>query len=200
MYCKEPCTVNALMARDEIELSGEADYEFVPLTPVRRLEKRLDVLETTKSTQSLERFVDKIIDMTELNQKIVDGMVKSNQSLREDVGVLIGKMDSLNNNLSEFVTLIKTAGEQDVESPSKDAFSNAVKPLVDKVEEITRGARDSNAAIAETLENIDKRLKRMQATDRIQKPINNIFARRDMIPQQQPIRPTAPPQTKPRQI
>ncbi|MCK4551033.1 MAG: hypothetical protein KAT91_03690 [Candidatus Aenigmarchaeota archaeon] len=188
------------MARDEVELPHEDDYEFVPLTPVRRLEKRLDVLETTKSTQNLERFVDKIIDMTELNQKIVDSMVKSNQSLREDVGVLIGKMDSLNDNLNEFVALIKTAGEQDVDSTSKDAFSNAVKPLVDKVEEITKGAQDSNTAIAETLENIDKRLKRMQAGDTTQKPLSNILARRGMIPQQQPIRPAAPPQARPRQI
>ncbi len=192
--------VNTLMVRDEVELPREDDYEFVPLTPVRRLEKRLDVLETTKSTQSLERFVDKIIDMTELNQKIVDSMVKSNQSLREDVGVLIGKMDSLNDNLNEFVALIKTAGEQDIDSPSKDAFSNAVKPLVDKVEEITKGAQDSNMAIAETLENIDKRLKRMQAADTTQKPVSNILARRGMIPQQQPIRPVAPPQARPRQI
>lgn len=172
------------MVRDEIELQGNDDYEVVPLTPLRRLEKRIEMMETTKSTQNLERFVDKILDMTEMNQKIVDEMVKSNQALREDVGVLIGKMDNLNNNMNEFVSIIKSAGEQDMESTSKTAVTEAITPLIDKMTEITKGTQEGNEALAETLENIDKRLKRMQ-TPPTAKPVSSILARRGMMGAQQ---------------
>ncbi|MCK4967485.1 MAG: hypothetical protein KAS12_00395 [Candidatus Aenigmarchaeota archaeon] len=170
-----------MVNKDEIELQGNEDYEVVPLTPLRRLEKRIEMMETTKSTQNLERFVDKILDMTEMNQKIVDEMVKSNQSLREDVGVLIGKMDSLNDNMNEFVSLIKSAGEHDTEATSKAAVTDAITPVVDKMAEIMKNSQDGNDALAETLENIDKRLKRMQTTPTTAKPVSNILARRGMM-------------------
>ncbi|NOR85180.1 hypothetical protein GQ473_03605 [archaeon] len=169
------------MVKDEIELQGNDDYEVVPLTPLRRLEKRIEMMETTKSTQNLERFVDKILDMTEMNQKIVDEMVKSNQALREDVGVLIGKMDNLNNNMNDFVSIIKSAGEQDMESTSKTAVTEAITPLIDKMTEITKGTQEGNEALAETLENIDKRLKRMQSAPTNAKPVSSILARRGMM-------------------
>jgi len=185
------------MKSAEIELPEE-DYEIVPLAPLRRLEKRIESIETTKTTQNLERFVDKIIDMTELNQKIVDGMIKSNQALREDVGVLIGKMDNLSGNLNDFINLIKTAGEQDIEATSKEAFKDAIKPFVDQVTQIAKTTQEGNTVLAESLENINKRLKRIQTTSETAKSVSNILARRGVGSQPQPSIP--PLQARPRPV
>ena len=50
--------------------------------------------------------------------------------------------------------------------------------------EITKGTQEGNEALAETLENIDKRLKRMQ-TPPTAKPVSSILARRGMMGSQQ---------------
>lgn len=145
--------------KEEVEIPGE-DYEMVPLTPLRRLEKRLEAIETTKSMNNMERFIDKVIDMVELNQKIVDDMVKSNQSLREDLGVLVGKMDSLQSRIGTFIEMIQNAAESDASEASAENTASAIKPLVEQVQNIAKQTQETNASLAQSLENIDRRLKR----------------------------------------
>lgn len=158
--------------KEEVEISASPDdYEVVPLGPIRRLEKRLESLETTKDVSSIERFNDKIIDMIELNQHIVDEVVKANQGLREDLAALIGKLDNLQSSLKEFIEMIKSAGE----SPVKEEYSSK---LIGKLSEINQKTLESNSAIIESLSTIDKRLKRMQIGGR---PSTNILARRGFV-------------------
>jgi len=150
------------MDSKEVEIPHD-DYEVVPLTPLRRLEKRLETIETTKSMSNLEKFIDKVIDMVEMNQKIVDEVVKANQGLREDISILISKIDDSQTKMSEFVDIIKEAGEQEGgETMSKEIIDNVVTPLVDKLEASSSKNAETNAQMVETLTSIEKRLKTIQ--------------------------------------
>ena len=163
--------------KDEFEIPGE-DYEVIPLTPLRRLEKRLESIETSKSMDGLERFIDKALNMVELNQKIVEEVVKANQGLREDLAVLVGKMDQTNERTCELIEIIKEAGDGEEEGKSNaDDLKNIMTPLIERIEDIKKSASDNNISIAEALASMDKRIKRMQ-TASVQRPASDILSRR----------------------
>ncbi|MFH1432168.1 MAG: hypothetical protein ABIG84_03040 [archaeon] len=148
----------------EIELPSEKDdYEIIPVTPLRRIEKRLEAIETSKSINSLEKFIDKVIGMVEMNQKIVDEVVRANQGLREDISILISKIDASQTKMAEFVDIIKEAGEQETgENISKEMIETVVNPLLEKMENASNKTAETNTQMVETLSSIEKRLKTMQ--------------------------------------
>ncbi|MBW6461516.1 MAG: hypothetical protein K0B07_00500 [DPANN group archaeon] len=146
---------------DYEQISDDEDYEVVPLTPLRRLEKRITSMESSKSFSNMERMMDKILDMVELNQRIVDEMVKANTSLRGDLATLIGKIDSLQGKLTNFIDIVEDAGKEDVdESEAVSALRGMVVPLVKSITDANEKLLKSNEVIAENLSIIDKRLKR----------------------------------------
>lgn len=172
---------------EEVEIPAD-DYEVIPLTPLRRLEKRLDAIETTKSMNNMERFIDKVIDMVELNQKIVEDMVKSNQALREDLGVLISKMDGLQSKIGGFVDMIENAAETDVAETAAESTTSVVKPLLEQIQSMNKQTQETNATLVQSLENIDRRLKRLLPAAAPPQPYQSardILARRGVQPQQQ---------------
>ncbi len=155
--------------RDEYEAIKTRDssdeYEIVPVTPLRRLEKRLERLESTRSTDSIERLMDKIIDMVELNQRIVDEMVKANTTLREDISTLVTKIDKLSDNLVNFIEIIEEAGKEEAEdSQVIIAVKNMIKPLIENIQQTNENLIKTNEGILNGLSTLDKRLKRLQTT------------------------------------
>lgn len=151
-----------MVKKDDYEqISDDEDYEVVPLTPLRRLEKRITSMESSKSFTNMERMMDKILDMVELNQRIVDEMVKANTSLRGDLATLIGKIDALQGKLTSFIDIVEEAGKEDVdESEAVSALRGMVVPLVKSITDANDKLLRSNESIAENLSTIDKRLKR----------------------------------------
>ena len=139
---------------------AQDDFEVVPLTPLRRLEKRMESIETTKTTQNLERFVDKILDMVALNQKIVDEVVKANQGLREDMAVLIGKMNDNQERLSEFIGILRDASESELEGNDSKSIAEALKPYFDKMSESTSKTLEMNSTLADTLASLDRNMRK----------------------------------------
>ena len=157
------------------------------LTPIRRLERRLDAMETVKSTNNLEKFIDKVMDMVELNQKIVEDMVRSNQATREDVGVLVGKLDTLQAKISGFVDMIQTAAESDVAQTAADSTAETLKPLVERLEDMSNQTKETNAQLVQSLENIEKLLRKPQSsmpTSPSSQTAREILARRGITPLQ----------------
>lgn len=154
--------LKGIIMPQKTDVSGEQDdFEVVPLTPLRRLEKRLDTLETTKTTQNLERFVDKILDMVELNQKIVDEVIKANQGLREDLAVLIGKITDNETKLAELLTMLKEASETDLGSAETQNLEKALTPLVDKISNSMAKNVEVNSAVLDALASIDKDIRKI---------------------------------------
>lgn len=177
--------------KDDYEQIGEEeDYEVVPLTPIRRLEKRMGQMESSKSFSNLERMMDKILDMVELNQRIVDEMVKANTSLRGDLATLIGKMDSLQSKLTSFVDIVEEAGKEDVnESEAVTALKGMVSPLVKSITDSNERMLKSNESIAENLATIDKRLKRSGTASSMgvsSQQTSSPFPTQQATPQQKP--------------
>lgn len=148
----------------EYEIEDSEDYEVMPVTPIRKLEKRLARIESTKSMSNLERLMDKIIDMVELNQRIVDEMVRANTGLREQIEVLIGKMDKLQEKVGNFIDIVAEAGkEEEAGAETAAALKSTIEPLIAGMAEANEKLLKSNEAIVESLATIDKRLKRSAA-------------------------------------
>ncbi|MBW6451855.1 MAG: hypothetical protein K0B02_03945 [DPANN group archaeon] len=159
------------MPNDDANIYGSDndDYEVVPLTPIRRLEKRLTTVESTRSLGNLERLMDKIIDMVELNQRIVDEMIKANTGLRDTVGILVNKMDSLNDKITNFVNIVADAGkEESEESDSIIAVKGIIEPLIQNIVNTNEKLIKSNELVTTSLSTIDKRLKRLQPGSDVQ--------------------------------
>ncbi len=136
----------------------ESEYEIVPLSPIRRLEKRLERLEASSSVDTRGIFRE-IIDIIRMNQQIVDELVKSSNALKIELSKLPGKLDELISNLKELITFIKTSGEEEVGGITKEAIS----PLVEKFDEmikVNKALSEKNDAMLELLDEISKKIRR----------------------------------------
>ncbi|MDY6770902.1 MAG: hypothetical protein SV186_03010 [Candidatus Nanohaloarchaea archaeon] len=159
---------------DEVELPHDEDseeYEIIPMGPVRKLEKRIDELEQQKSAGGPQGdYVRDILDIMKANQKIVNDMVESTSQLQNSIEDLTHKMDSVLDNMNEFMNLLQEASEASLEEDvSTDISQNLVQPLTDSMQDI----RETNekmleglGKIDESLNNLDKRMKRIYASQR----------------------------------
>lgn len=136
----------------------EGEYELVPMSPIRRLEKRLDRLEETSPIDSRSIFKE-VIDIVRMNQQIVDELAKSSDALRIELAKLPGKIDEMIINLKELISFVKTAGEEEAVGISQEA----VKPIVGKLDEMVKTNKmisEKNDSMLELLDEISRRLKR----------------------------------------
>lgn len=137
------------------------EYEVIPTSPIRRIEKRLSKMETVSSSSEIRRLVDQIIELIKSNQRIIDDVIKADAELRNEVSKIPGKIDELLSSMAEFMELLKTsATEETVTNISKDVM----EPLVDKMSELVEQNKkiiETNQASLTSLGIIDKRLKRI---------------------------------------
>lgn len=139
----------------------EEEYEIIPTSPIRRLEKRIDKMETTTGTGEVRRLIEQIIELIKANQRVIDDIVKSNFELRNDIAKIPGKVDQLLGSMSEFMELLKTsATEETVTEISKDVMAPVVEKIGELVEQNKKSVEMSQAMLT-SLDTIDKRLKRL---------------------------------------
>jgi len=142
------------------ETKKQEEFELIPVTPLRRLEKRIEELEKKASINERELYRE-IIQIVRMNQEIVDALIKANDSLRIELSKLPLKLEELTKKIDELIELIKAAGEEETES--KVSVDN--KPLVEKIEkltEINNKILENNEALISLLEEISKKLTRPQ--------------------------------------
>ncbi len=142
------------------ETSDSDEYEIIAMTPLRRLERRLDQIEGGTSAKEINKLVDEMIELIKANQQIVDDLVRANLDLRNEISRLPGKMDELMGTLNEFVSLLKAASQEEVTGNSNDAM----RPLAEGIGQLVEYGKktvESNQAIIGSLDEIDKRLKRL---------------------------------------
>jgi len=140
------------MVRDEDE------FELIPMSPIRRLEKRMERIEES-STGSPRNIIGDIIDIVRMNQQLVDELAKSSDALRIELSKLPGKLDELIMNVNQLVSFIKASGEAEVGGVSEEAL----KPLVEKMDEMVKTNKvisEKNDSMLELLDEISKGLKR----------------------------------------
>ena len=138
------------------DVKKQEEFELIPVTPLRRLEKRIEELERKASISERELYRE-IIQIIRMNQEIVDALIKANDSLRIELSKLPTKLEELTKKIDELLELIKAAGEEE----SRATFDT--KPLLDKIEkltEINNKILENNEALISLLEEISRRLTR----------------------------------------
>jgi len=142
-------------------VTEDDDYEVVPTSPIRRLERRLAKVESSSSSSEVSRLIEQIIELVKSNQRVVDDVIKADAGLRNEISKLPGKVDELLAGMSEFLELLKmSATENTVSEISKDVMEPLVKKMGELVDETKRMGELSQASLT-SLGMIDKRLKRL---------------------------------------
>ena len=136
----------------------DEDYELVPMSPIRRLERRIDKIENTTGGIDVQDFFKELVAIIRMNQEIVDELAKSSDALRIELSKLPGKLDDVTRNLSELITYIKAAATEDQTSMSSDSF----KPLADKLDQLIETNKriiENDENVSGLLESIEKKLR-----------------------------------------
>ncbi|MEM0480941.1 MAG: hypothetical protein QXQ14_02020 [Candidatus Aenigmatarchaeota archaeon] len=132
----------------------EEEFEIVPVSPLRRLERRIERLEEQIKRESGSQFLKEIVDIIKVNQLIIDEVVKSNEALKLEISKLYPKLDSLVLQMQELLNFIKASAFQ--EAIGEEAF----KPLVKKMNEMVELLKDvslTNKQLVERLELLERR-------------------------------------------
>ena len=142
------------------------EYELIPMSPVRRLEKRMERIESVSGVGNYPKdILDDIVDIVRMNQMLVDELAKSNDALRIELSKLPGRLDDLIINMKELVSFIKASGEQEVSAMTPDVM----KPVVDKLDELVNSNKkvtERNEAMLELLDDVGKKMRRTQMRPR----------------------------------
>ena len=140
----------------------DEEYEVIPTSPIRRLEKRLEKMEDTSSSSQVQKLMEQVIELIKSNQRIIDDVVKANAELRDELAKIPGKMEKMMETLTEFMTILKEASEEEAKAGGLGA--EVMKPVTDKLGEMleqNKKSLEANQTMLGALETIDKRLKRI---------------------------------------
>jgi len=134
--------------------SGE--FELIPVSPLRKMEKRIDELEVSKGV-NMQEFYREMVDMIKMNQQIVDEIAKANDALRIELSRLPSRIEDLISRLDELISFIKASATEEL-SPTTD-----MKPLGEKLDQLVetnKKVAESNAVVLELLSEMGKKLSR----------------------------------------
>lgn len=140
-------------------MAGEEEYEIIPTSPIRRLERRLEKVETGSYSSEVRKLIEQIMELIQSNQKIIEETIKSNNELRDELSQIPGKIDQLLSEIREFMKLLKASSEEEA-----GASPEAMKPLLEKLTEMVEQNKkgfETDQAVLTTLGIIEKRLKRL---------------------------------------
>lgn len=147
------------MPEEEVELSQKGEgYEVIPITPIRRLEKRMEAIESAGTIPQIQSLVNQIIELIRGNQRIVEEIVRANAELRNELSKMPPKVDDLTATMKEFIGMIKAAGEEELAAPSAEAMrplQEALTKLIEQNQKMVEG----NQAILEALDALSRKVR-----------------------------------------
>ena len=142
-------------------MSSEDEYEVIPTSPLRRLEKRLENVESGSYSSEVRKLIEQIMELIKSNQRIVDDSIKANHDLINEVAKLPRHIEGLVSEMKDFMNLLKASAEEDA---SPQISKDFMQPMVDKMTELIEHNKkgfETNQAVLATLNVIEKRLKRL---------------------------------------
>lgn len=129
----------------------EEEYELIPVSPIKRLEKRVKRLEAERAVGASE-FLREVISIIRMNQGLVNELVKASDSLRIELSKLPARLERLIETQDELLKLIKASAEEEKAAPPAE-----LKVLIERLDKLI----DSNQKIAEGQEAIKDALERV---------------------------------------
>ncbi|MBN2043233.1 MAG: hypothetical protein JW754_05530 [Candidatus Aenigmarchaeota archaeon] len=137
------------------------EYEIIPTSPIRRLERRMERVEGGSSSSEVHKLIEQVVELIKSNQRIIDDSIKANNDLIAEVSKVPKRVDDLIMEMREFMKLLRTSAEsEEVSAVSKEVM----EPLVGKMSELIDQNKknfETNQAALTTLGVIEKRLKRL---------------------------------------
>jgi methyl-accepting chemotaxis protein len=137
---------------------GEIEsYEIVPVTPLKKLEKRIERLEQSGTIPQLQALINQIIELIRSNQKIVNDVIQANTELRNEISRLPSKLDDLITTMKSFISLVEAAGKEEISTPTE-----SLKPISEQLQKMIEQNQkllESNQAILEQLDSMNRKLK-----------------------------------------
>jgi len=142
----------------------DVSYEIIPVTPIRKLEERMEKIESSGSTPQLQNLINQIIELIRNNQKIVNDVIQANNDLRNELSKLPSKMDELIDTINGFLELVEAAGKEEINAMPQPAQPNAdaFKPIIDELKKISDQNQklvESNQVVLDELNKMDRKLK-----------------------------------------
>jgi chromosome segregation ATPase len=131
------------------------EFELIPMSPIRRLEKRIEKVESGSGVDTRE-FLREIIDIIRMNQQIVDELAKANDALRIELSRLPGRIEELITNLNELLSFVKASATEEA------APSISLQPLAEKFDKLIEENQkivNHNESILSALEDIGRKLR-----------------------------------------
>lgn len=140
-----------------VEDKQQEEYELVPLSPLRKLEKRLESIESSIGKPSPQgEMLKEIVDVVRMNQQLVDEMSKATDALRVELSKIPNRLDTLIENLNELLSYIKESAKEEISIAPVDSLIKKMNQLIEENKKIL----ESNQSIASSLENLEKKFKR----------------------------------------
>jgi len=157
----------------------EEGYEIIPVTPLKKLEKRIEKIEASGTIPQLQALITQIIDLIRSNQKIVNDVVQANTELRNELSRIPSKIDELIKSMKDFISLIEAAGKEEIAAPATESFKPMVEQLQKMVEQNQR-LLESNEEMINKLDNIEKKIRGGTPVSRILSSYPGMRLRREV--------------------
>jgi methyl-accepting chemotaxis protein len=145
------------------------EYEIIPISPLRRLEKRIEQLEAMSPAVDVKEIFREVVDVLRMNQQIVTEISKSNDALRLEISKLTINLQELTVRLNELLSYIKAAATE--ESFQPEDTTKGLKEKMNELVEANKKIAQSNEEMISILEEIEKKLSRPLMPMPLRKPI-----------------------------
>ena len=142
------------------------EYELIAVSPLRKLEKRMEELESTKG-MDVREFYRELVDIIKMNQQLVDELAKANDALRIELSRLPSKIEDLVSRLDEMISFIKASATEEM-SPVAD-----MKPLASKLDQLVESNKkvsETNESVLTLLDEISRKLTRPMPPPQLKRP------------------------------
>lgn len=155
---------------DEVELSDpdSDEYEVIPLDPIRKLERRIDEMEQKSQLSKEESLIRDVVDIMKTNQQMVNNMVDSTNNLKNSVEDLTHKMDTIIDDIGEFLGLLEEASEasleQDINRNIEDSLVSPLTEQMEKIVETNQQMLEGLSSVGEHLSKLDTKMKASSAS------------------------------------
>jgi len=109
----------------------DEEFELVPMSPIRRIEKRLDRIEDSGMSGDL---LKELMNVVKTNQQVVDDVVRINSQMIARVSDLSNSVSDLSNKLNDFMNRLEVQPNQKEEnSEQSDKMAERVGKLEKRI-------------------------------------------------------------------